>query len=357
MKAWYKESSDAPVRCIETSTPELRPGAAVVEVVAVHVPGYMTAMSDGSEVSLPTPLVLGAGGIGIVRAVADDVFSVALGDVVALDSLVESKDAADPEDIMMGLGEIGGHGVKTDRIRAMTAQWRNGVMAEQAVLPKEAFTRLPGAEHYSEPARLAFLTWLSIAGEGIEQSGQQPGDVVTVLGATGLMGGATVLVALARGAASVVAVGRNPDALERLAALDARVKTVVLAGDREADARDIVAAAGAPQVVIDALGGAPNADITMAGFDALHDGGTMILLGGVRCDVPIPYGELLRRRLTLRGSRMYRPSTVLSVWRMVEAGLIDLSAVDVVPVGLDNPQSAIDRAAGTKGLAFVALVP
>lgn len=56
-------------------------------------------------------------------------------------------------------------------------------------------------------------------------------------------------------------------------------------------------------------------------------------------------------------SRMYRPSTMLSVWWMVQAGLTDLSVVDVAPVGLDDPRSAIDRAAGTKGLAIVVLVP
>ena len=239
----------------------------------------------------------------------------------------------------------------------MRARWRDGVMAEKVALPAGAYTRLPGAELYPDPPRLAFLTWMAFAAEGIERSGQQPGDVVAVLGATGQLGGGAVLVALARGASRVVAVGRNTGSLDRLAALDPRVVAVELAGDRAADAAAIAGAAGDPHVVVDALGAAPDASATMAGFDALHEGGTMVLIGGVDQDLPIPYSHLLRRRLSLRGSRVHQPSTMLRVWRMVQTGSIDLGVLDMTTVGLDDPASATDLAAATNGLAFVALVP
>lgn len=355
MKAWYKESLDAPLICMDVPDPEVRSGAVVVDVLAVHVPAYLMSMVNSTAIPLPVPLVLGAGGVGIVRKKAADVFNVSVGDVVALDCLVSSGDPERPEDVLMGLGEIGGRGEETDVVKAMRILWRNGTMAEQAVLPKEAVTRLPGAERYEDLHRLAFLTWLGIAGEGVTRSGQQPGDVVAILGATGQMGGAAVLVALARGASRIVAVGRNDAALERLSSLDPRVVPVKLTGDVKGDAAAVTAVAGPPHVVIDTMGDADNANAILTGIESIRDEGTLVLMGGVRSDIPIPYGDVLQRRLTIRGSRMYRPGTLLSIWRMVEAGQIDLANVGIVNAGIDDPEGAARLAQQTHGLNIVAL--
>ncbi len=80
-------------------------------------------------------------------------------------------------------------------------------------------------------------------------------------------------------------------------------------------------------------------------------------MGGVRLDVPIPYGEVLRWRLTIRGSRMYRTETVLSVWRMIECGLIDLSKVEMHEAGTEDPAGAVSTAARSSGVSFVSLIP
>ncbi len=172
--------------------------------------------------------------------------------------------------------------------------------------------RAPRRETYGDPTKLAFLPWLSVAAGAVERSGMTAGDRVVVLGASGQMGGAAVLLALARGAAQVVAVGRDAGSLDRLQALDGRVGAVRSVGARDADAAAIAAAAGGDaDVVIDALGPTPTPDLTMAGFDSVRTDGTMVLLGGVRQALPIPYDQLMRRRITLRGSWMCsrRPRT------------------------------------------------
>ena len=172
------------------------------------------------------------------------------------------------------------------------------------------------------------------------------------------MGGATVLIALARGAGRIAAVGRNASSLQRLTALDPRIRAVRAVGDRTADAAAISQALGGDaDVTIDALGPAPTADLTMAGFDVLRLDGTMVLLGGVRQTLPIPYDQLMRRRITLRGSWMASNETAYSIWRQVEAGLIDLSALEVTTAGLDDPDAVLARAETTSGLGFVALLP
>jgi threonine dehydrogenase-like Zn-dependent dehydrogenase len=167
------------------------------------------------------------------------------------------------------------------------------------------------------------------------------------------VGGAAVLTALAEGAATVTAVGRNEKALDRLAGLGPRVRVHRLTGDRTTDAAGI----GPVDIALDALGATPTADATMAAYDSLRVRGTLVVIGGVRQDLTIPYGDLMHRRLTLRGSWMSDEATVTTVWSLVRAGLLDLSAVELLTVGLDDPAAALDLAERTTGLGFVALVP
>ena len=68
-----------------------------------------------------------------------------------------------------------------------------------------------------------------------------------------------------------------------------------LTGDRVTDSAGI----GPVDVALDALGATPTADATMAAYDSLRGHGTLVLIGGVRQDLTIPYGDLMHRRLTL----------------------------------------------------------
>jgi alcohol dehydrogenase len=83
----------------------------------------------------------------------------------------------------------------------------------------------------------------------------------------------------------------------------------------------------------------------------------MVLVGGVRQDLALPYGDLMHRRLTIRGSWMFPPETMLRVWRAVRGGALDLADVEVRTVGLDDPAAALALASETGGRGFVVLVP
>ncbi|WP_329253602.1 zinc-binding dehydrogenase [Actinoallomurus sp. NBC_01490] len=353
MRAWKLEEAGQPIRLAEVPEPAPRGGGVIVSVLAAYLPAYTEALTQGARGTIPTPLVLGAGGIGRVESVADDVFNVAPGDIVVINPLLSSGETDGPQEILVGWTGVGGRGKATATTTAMQAVWRDGLWAERALCPKETVVRLAGAEEYARPDRLAFLGWLAIAAEGLNSAGQRPGQTVAVIGGTGQLGAATLLMSLARGAARVVAVGRNTAVLDRLAGLDPRVRTVAFTGDRARDA----AAIGEVDVVIDALGAVPGPDPTLTGFDALRPGGTMALIGGVRQDLPLPYGDIMRRRLTVRGSWMCPPETVLDVWRMVAAGTLDLDVLEPHPVGLDDPAGAVKLAAGASGPEFAVLVP
>jgi len=352
MRAWTLEKPGDQIRLTDVPEPVVRGGGVVITVLAAYLPAYTEALTQGVRGTIPTPLVLGPGCVGRVESVADDVFNVRPGDIVVVTSLLSSGETDGPQEVIVGWTGVGGRGTATGTIIAMQEVWRDGAWAARALCPKETLVRLPDAEAYA-PERLAFVPWLAIAAEGLNRAELRPGRTVAVVGGTGQLGTATVLAALARGAARVVAVGRNTAVLDRLAGLDARVRAVPLTGDRARDA----AAIGEVDVVIDALGAVPGPGPTLTGFDCLRPGGTMVLIGGVRHDLPLPYGDLMRRRLTVRGSWMSPPETVLDVWRMVAAGTLDLDILTPHPVGLDDPDGAIRLAGATSGLEFAVLVP
>lgn len=350
MRAWTVASPDNDVRLRDVPPPTLRGGGVLVDVLAAHLPAYTKTVVKGGRGGLPVPLVLGPSCIARVTDVAPDVFHVAPGDLVLDTALL---DAGDGDEILVGWVGLGGSGAGSARTDRMRTVWHDGVFAERALCAKETLVRLPGAEHYPDPARLSFLPWLCIAATGLHAAGQLAGRDVAVIGATGQLGGAAVLVALAEGAATVTAVGRNRQALDRLAELGSRVRIHQLTGDRGRDAAGI----GPVDVALDALGAAPTAEATMAGYDSLRGRGTLVLIGGVRQDLTISYGDLMRRRLTVRGSWMSDERTATTVWNLIRCGLLDLSTVEVLPVGLDDPAVALDLAERTTGLGFVALVP
>ena len=321
-----------------------------MEVLAAHLPAYTKMIVNGNRGGLPVPLTLGPSCIARVTDVAPDVFHVAPGDIVLDTALL---DAGGGDEILVGWVGLGGSGAGSERTDRMRTVWHDGVFAERALCAKETMVKLPGAENYPDPARLSFLPWLCIAATGLHAASPLAGRDVAVIGATGQLGGAAVLVALAEGAATVTAVGRNPKALARLAELDPRVRTHQLTGDRATDA----AAIGPVDVALDTLGATPTADATLAAYDSLQTRGTLVLVGGVRQDLTIAYGDLMHRRLTLRGSWMSDDETVTTVWNLVRSGQLDLSAVELLTVGLDDPAAALDLAEHTTGLSFVALVP
>ncbi|MCF0091928.1 hypothetical protein B0E54_00748 [Micromonospora sp. MH99] len=221
----------------------------LVEVLAAHLPAYTKMVVGGNRGGLPVPLILGPSCVARVTDVAPDVFHVAPGDIVLDTALL---DAGDNDEILVGWIGLGGSGAGSERTDRMRTVWHDGVFAERALCAKETMVKLPGAENYPDPARLAFLPWLCIAASGLHAAGPLAGRDVAVIGATGQLGGAAVLVALAEGAATVTAVGRNKESLDRLAELSPRVRTHRLTGDRATDAAGI----GPVDVALDTLGGA-----------------------------------------------------------------------------------------------------
>jgi alcohol dehydrogenase len=109
------------------------------------------------------------------------------------------------------------------------------------------------------------------------------------------------------GAERVVAAGRTGDVLERLReAGGARVRSVVLTGDVETDAKALKEAAGGrgAQVAFDQVGGASDPSSTLAALKSLQRDGRLVLMGSMTAPLPITYGDLMVNDWELIGNFM-----------------------------------------------------
>ncbi len=181
------------------------------------------------------------------------------------------------------------------------------------------------------------------------------GETLVVNGATGGFGSAGVAVALAMGAARVVATGRNGRALDDLVRrFGARVQPAQMTGVEADDRRRIIELAGGPiDCVLDLLPREANASQVLAAVLAVRPGGRVVLMGGVGrqggTDLALPYPWLMRNDITIRGKWMYAREAVTRMVRLVRAGMIDLGKFDVTEFALDDANEAVAHAAANAG--------
>jgi alcohol dehydrogenase len=351
MKAVRLERAGSPLRIEEIADPMPRSGGVVVKILYAPVLSFMKQIVSGElGYMMPTPFTPGANAIGLVEAVADDVFGLKPGQPVYIDPSIASHNNGSPSDAALigltGLTPLSG------RIQNL---WRDGSFAEKALYPIECLTPLDKVWSMDRQ-QLAYLSYLSIPYGGLLRGEFRPGQTLIVNGATGNLGAAAVLVALAMGAGKVVAVGRNQQTLDSLQILDSRrVATVALQGDIAEDTKQIGAAAEGAELVLDMLGGAKTADPTLACIQALRPRGTAVFMGGVQANIPLPYSQIMLNEITIRGAFMYPRQAPSELIDMVAAGTLDLSKVSALPYNLDQFQEAIEKASTLQGLEYAIL--
>ena len=346
MNALWLDDIGAGLTLRACPAPEARPSGVVVDIVSVRVPANTEDVLAGKPpYELPAPLIPGPACIGRVRAAGPDVFDLAPGQIVLCNSLLSSGETDGGADEIL----IGWTGNGTDRGRRMQALWRHGSFAEQALYPRSCVIPLPGAESH-DPAALAFFSSLAIADAALQRGGLEAGQSVVICGATGQLGSAAVLCALARGAGRVFAVGRNRERLDGIASFSARVTPVALSG-AEAPLPD-----GA-DLVVDLTAHMADPTSIVSCLKSLRSDGVAVLVGGQHGDLPLPYGWLMRNRITLRGSFMFDRAMVDRTWGLVANGLLDLSPIRALAFGLTAMDNAVRTAASLGGIEMAVLLP
>ena len=219
-----------------------------------------------------------------------------------------AENIEDPAQILIGVTAFG---PDAERVQA---DWRDGTLAEYALMPVTAVTTAEGLSHI-DSIHLAVIAMRYIVPFGGFLRGRlAAGETLVVTGATGAYGGAAVLLAIAMGAGRVVAAGRNAAALEAVArAGGARVVPVVLTGNIHADAGNLrTAANGGAQMAFDMVGGARDPNATLAALYSLHRMGRLVLMGSMNTPLLVcsiisksVYTSLVRRLDTRRTEIYY----------------------------------------------------
>jgi len=345
MKAAVLEEFGKPLVVREMPAPELGTGEVLVDVVAAPVLPYAAEVFRGERnYALTLPVVPGAGAVGRVRATGPDATRLAPGDWVLCDPAVRSRDdALTPDITLQGLSARGEGGLFLQR------HFGHGSYAGQVLVPTENAVPL-GPVDPAEAGRWAALTLCLVPYGGLLAAELRPGETVLVSGATGNFGSAAVAVALAMGAACVVAPGRNEAALADLERrFGARVRTVRLTGDDDT-ARLRRAAPGPIDVVLDLLPPSAGTAPVRTAAMTVREYGRVVLMGGVGMlggdDLALPYPWLMRNNITLRGQWLAPRTANASLIALARAGLLDLDQFAVTEFGLDDIAGALDHAAG-----------
>jgi alcohol dehydrogenase len=352
MKAWQLDRLGGTLSMIDAPVPAPRPGGVVVRMQASAMMSYMRDYVAGK---LPVyhapdhPFIPGGNGVGIVHAVGGDVWHLKPGQRVVVSShFVANENVADPAQILVGITAT-----QADSY-AMQADWPNGTLADYALLP--AATLTPADAVADLPAaQLAVAMRYVVPFGGLLRGRLAAGETIVVSGATGAYGSAAALLALALGAARVVAVGRNARALDDLvAAGGGRVVPVVATGDAAADTEAIRSAcAGRADIAFDMVGNASDPNLTLSALRSLRRGGRLVLMGSMRVDLPLPYTEVMLNDWEILGQFMYPRDAWRRLLTLVSAGMLDLRAIRAVEFAMNDVPSAIERAASASGLECI----
>lgn len=350
MKAAVLKSFGSPLVIEDVPDPAIGTGEVIVDVVATRVLSYMNEVLDGTRnYALDLPIVPGPGGIGRVRTIGPDATKLAIGDWVFCDPTVRSRDDSVAPDIaLQGLTAAGPGGMLLQK------HFRHGSFAEQMRLPTENVKRL-GAITSEEATRWCALGTLLVPYGGFLAADLRPGETVLVSGATGNFGSAAVSVALAMGAACVVAPGRNEKILADLVRrFGDRVKPVRLTGNEDDDRESMKRAAPGPiDCVFDIMPPSVNPTVVRAAIMTVRAYGRVALMGGVGmaggAGLELPYPWIMRNCISIHGVWMYPPDAASRLIALVRAGLLRLEEYKATAFDLDHANEAVEHAAANGG--------
>jgi alcohol dehydrogenase len=355
-KAWRLHANND-LRFDEVETPKPASDGVLVRIEAGMVLSYMGRVLSGSvPYSLPPmPFVPGTNAIARVIAAGDNVGHVRGGDRVFLSPHLRG-DVPDPEppQILIGLTAT----VTTPAALQMQMRWHDGVFAEIAHWPAACVTPLAGLDE--RPAtELIGLAKLIVPFGGLQRSGLRGGHTVIVNGATGYFGSGAVMLAVAMGAARVVAVGRKREALERLREVfGPRVIPAVVTGDAAQDLAIIRHAAGSgADCALDLLGAAKSTSTTLSSLRALKRGGRLVLMGSAEAPLELSFREMLANDWEVVGQFMYDRTAPGQLAALASDGLLDLKKIVVTSFALADFRQAVEAAALMQGLDLTAVVP
>lgn len=350
MKAAILKALGQPLSVEQVDDPELGTGEVIVDVAATRVLSYANEVFSGARnYLLNLPAIPGPGAIGRVRAFGPDATHLKPDDWVYCDPTFRSRDDARSPDITLQGWSAGGDG----GLR-LQKHFHHGSWAEQTRVPTENAVRI-GELSDTDATQWCALGTLLVPYGGWLAADLKAGETVLVSGATGNFGSAAVAVALAMGAACVIATGRNATVLADLVRrFGPRVRTLTLSGEEDIDRERMKQAAPGPiDCVFDILPPGVSPNVVRAAIMAVRPYGRVVLMGGVGMSggpgLELAYPWIMRNCITIHGVFMYPPDAAIRLAGLVRAGLLRLDEFQATVFDLDHANEAVTHAASHGG--------
>jgi alcohol dehydrogenase len=335
MRAARLHKVGQPFQVDEIPVPEPRPNDVLVKVQACGVvPNLHNVVAYYPEwfpfLPLPKlPAIYGLDAAGIVESVGSHVVGIKPGDRVYVNPglscgscpACRRRDNTNcPAYTFQGYFGFG------PGSQGLFEDYPYGGFSEYMTAPAVNLVKLPESISFEQGARFGYI---GTAYAGLRRASLEAGQTLVIDGATGTLGLGGTLCALAMGARTIFATGRNRELLAQLKALAPdRIHPVPL-GERSV--HDVVMEATdgyGVDAVLQCLG--PNAPVSnvLDSFSALRRGGKAVSIGGVSDPIPLEPFPLMCQQKSLIGSLWFTPAEGENMAAMADSGTLDLSVFE-----------------------------
>src|SRR6266480_876837 len=269
-------------------TPTPGPGELLVNVAACGICGSDVHGYDGSSGRRIPPIVMGHEAAGRVAAVGPQVTGFAVGDRVTFDSTIYCGSCGPCR-----RGEVNLCDSRQVLGVSCSDYRRAGAFAEYVAVPSRIVYRLPDNLSFAEAAMLEAV---AVAVHAVSLAQVSSSSTALVLGA-GMIGLLVVQALRVTGCSRVLVADIDSSRLNLAKDVGA---TAVLSADAGLLARvfELSGRAGV-DVAVEAVG---RNETVGAAIESVRKGGTVVLVGNISPEVPLPLQKVVTRQIRLQGS-------------------------------------------------------
>ncbi|MBV8655775.1 MAG: NAD(P)-dependent alcohol dehydrogenase, partial [Candidatus Eremiobacteraeota bacterium] len=265
------------LRIDEVPVPQPAAGEVLVRVRAAAFNHRDVFITQGKYPGIALPRILGSDGAGDITALGDSVTSVALGDDVVIDPMLDWGD--DPH-------------VWDAKNSSLLGMPRDGTFAQYVAVPAKNVYPKPKALSWEEAAAIP-LAGLTAYRATFTRGALRAGETVLITGVGGGVQTFVLLFAKHAGARAIVTSGSD-EKLQRARALGA---DETLNYRTTPDWHKALRSLGPIDLVVDSSGG----DTLAKALDAVRPGGRIAVYGGTNGDATIKMFPLFWKHVTIAG--------------------------------------------------------
>ncbi|MBV8435344.1 MAG: NAD(P)-dependent alcohol dehydrogenase [Candidatus Eremiobacteraeota bacterium] len=317
------------LRVDEVPVPQPAAGEVLVRVRAAAFNHRDVFITQGKYPGIALPRILGSDGAGDITALGDSVTSVALGDDVVIDPMLDWGD--DPH-------------VWDAKNSSLLGMPRDGTFAQYVAVPAKNVYPKPKALSWEEAAAIP-LAGLTAYRATFTRGALKAGETVLITGVGGGVQTFVLLFAKHTGARAIVTSGSD----EKLARAKALGADEAINYKTDPNWHKQLRAVGPIDLAVDSSGGDSLAKV----LDAVRPGGRVAIYGGTNGDATIKPFSIFWKHLTILGTSMGSPQDFRAMLEFFNETDLVPAIDEVFPI--DRAVAAAERMASSSQFGKIVL--